>query len=216
MNTRIKNLYNQEQETDKLTNLKRKDMMHQMPKLPYEMEALAPLMSKETFDFHYGKHLQTYVNNLNKLIVGTPYESLELEQIVCQADGGIYNNAAQTWNHTFFFQLLTPEQPSLPDDLAGLLTRDFGSVDQFKEDFTKAALGLFGSGWVWLVLGKDGKLSLLPTPNAGNPLKDGLKPLLVIDVWEHAYYIDYRNNRGAFIEAFWKLINWEKVADLLG
>ncbi|MDY6254145.1 superoxide dismutase [Parabacteroides faecalis] len=216
MNTRIKNLYNQEQETDKLTNLKRNDMMHQMPKLPYEMEALAPLMSKETFDFHYGKHLQTYVNNLNKLIAGTPYENLELEQIVCQADGGIYNNAAQTWNHTFFFQLLTPEQPSLPDDLAGLLTRDFGSVDQFKEDFTKAALGLFGSGWVWLVLGKDGKLSLLPTPNAGNPLKDGLKPLLVIDVWEHAYYIDYRNNRAAFIEAFWKLVNWEKVADLLG
>lgn len=190
--------------------------MHQMPKLPYEMEALAPLMSKETFDFHYGKHLQTYVNNLNKLIVGTPYENLKLEQIVCQADGGIYNNAAQTWNHTFFFQLLTPEQPSLPDDLAGLLTRDFGSVDQFKEDFTKAALGLFGSGWVWLVLGKDGKLSLLPTSNAGNPLKDGLKPLLVIDVWEHAYYIDYRNNRAAFIEAFWKLVNWEKVADLLG
>ena len=216
MNTRIRNLYNQEQETDKLTNLKRKDMMHQMPKLPYEMEALAPLMSKETFDFHYGKHLQTYVNNLNKLIVGTPYENLELKQIVCQADGGIYNNAAQTWNHTFFFQLLTPKQPSLPDDLAGLLTRDFGSVDQFKEDFTKAALGLFGSGWVWLVLGKDGKLSLLPTPNAGNPLKDGLKPLLVIDVWEHAYYIDYRNNRAAFIEAFWKLVNWEKVADLLG
>ena len=104
----------------------------------------------------------------------------------------------------------------MPDDLAGLLTRDFGSVDQFKEDFTKAALGLFGSGWVWLVLGKDGKLSLLPTPNAGNPLKDGLKPLLVIDVWEHAYYIDYRNNRAAFIEAFWKLVNWEKVADLLG
>ena len=191
-------------------------MMHQMPKLPYEMEALAPLMSKETFDFHYGKHLQTYVNNLNKLIIGTPYENLELEQIVCQADGGIYNNAAQTWNHTFFFQLLTPKQPSLPDDLAGLLTRDFGSVDQFKEDFTKAALGLFGSGWVWLVLGKDGKLSLRPTSNAGNPLKDGLKPLLVIDVWEHAYYIDYRNNRAAFIEAFWKLVDWEKVADLLG
>ena len=190
--------------------------MHQMPKLPYEMEALAPLMSKETFDFHYGKHLQTYVNNLNKLIVGTPYENQKLEQIVCQADGGIYNNAAQTWNHTFFFQLLNPEQPSLPDDLAGLLTRDFGSVDQFKEDFTKAALGLFGSGWGWLVLGKDGKLSLLPTPNAGNPLKDGLKPLLVIDVWEHAYYIDYRNNRAAFIEAFWNLVNWEKVADLLG
>ena len=187
-------------------------MNHLMPELPYSMEALALLMSKETLDFHYGKHLQAYVNNLNKLIVGTPFEDMDLEQIICKADGGIYNNAAQTWNHTFFFQSLTPEQTAVPDDLVGILTRDFGSVEQFKDAFTKAASTLFGSGWTWLVADKDGKLSILPMTNAGNPLTKGLKPILVIDVWEHAYYIDFRNNRGAFIEAFWKLVDWEKVA----
>ncbi len=187
-------------------------MNHLMPKLPYAMGDLTPLMSKETFDFHYGKHLQAYVNNLNKLIEGTPFEDMDLEKIICKADGGIYNNAAQAWNHTFFFQSLTPKQMPMPDDLAGVLAKNFGSVEQFKDSFVKAASTLFGSGWTWLVADKEGKLSILPMPNAGNPLTLGLKPLLVIDVWEHAYYIDYRNNRGAFIEAFWKLVDWEKVA----
>lgn len=188
-------------------------MNHPMPSLPYAAEALAPYMSKETIDFHYGKHLQTYVDNLNKLIPGTPYEKMSLEQIIRKADGPVFNNAAQTWNHTFFFQTLTPQPTAVPEKLAELLTRDFGSVDAFKEAFTKAALGLFGSGWVWLVSDKQHKLSIVSTPNAGNPLTQGLKPILVIDVWEHAYYIDYRNRRAAFIEAFWNLVDWEKVAE---
>ena len=175
-------------------------MNHPMPSLPYAAEALAPYMSKETIDFHYGKHLQTYVDNLNKLIPGTPYEKMS-------------NNAAQTWNHTFFFQTLTPQPAAVPEKLTELLTRDFGSVEAFKEAFNKAALGLFGSGWVWLVSDKQHKLSIVSTPNAGNPLTQGLKPILVIDVWEHAYYIDYRNRRAAFIEAFWNLVDWAKVAE---
>ena len=159
-------------------------MNHPMPSLPYAAEALAPHMSKETIDFHYGKHLQTYVDNLNKLIPGTPYEKMSLEQIIRKADGPVFNNAAQTWNHTFFFQTLTPQPTAVPEKLAELLTRDFGSVDAFKEAFTKAALGLFGSGWTWLVSDKQHKLSIISTSNAGNPLTQGLKPILVIDVWE--------------------------------
>ena len=188
-------------------------MIHKMPELPYKMEELAPLMSKETFDYHYGKHLQAYVNNLNALIVGTPFEKMELEDIIRKADGGIFNNAAQTWNHTFFFQTLTPSETPVPEKLEEILSANFGSVQIFKEEFTNAALKLFGSGWVWLVSDKDGKLSIWGSGNAGNPLTQGLKPLLVIDVWEHAYYIDYRNNRKAYIDSFWKLVNWKKVAE---
>ena len=163
-------------------------MNHPMPSLPYAAEALAPHMSKETIDFHYGKHLQTYVDNLNKLIPGTPYEKMSLEQIIRKADGPVFNNAAQTWNHTFFFQTLTPQPTAVPEKLAELLTRDFGSVDAFKEAFTKAALGLFGSGWTWLVSDKQHKLSIISTSNAGNPLTQGLKPILVIDrYWSSMY-----------------------------
>lgn len=187
-------------------------MKHLLPELPYQLEALAPKMSKETLEYHYGKHLQTYIDNLNKLIAGTPYEEKTLEQILLEAEGPMFNNAAQTWNHTFFFDTLTPQQPKMPQPLADALTRDFGSVETFKEKFTQAATTLFGSGWTWLVSDKDGHLSIVSEPNAGNPLKKGLKPLLVIDVWEHAYYIDYRNRRAAFIEAFWTLVDWQKVA----
>ncbi|WP_338158141.1 superoxide dismutase [uncultured Phocaeicola sp.] len=187
-------------------------MTHTMPELPYPMEALAPHMSKETLDYHYGKHLQTYVDNLNKLIPGTPYENSTLEEMVCKAEGPVFNNAAQAWNHTFFFQSLTPAQAEMPASLQEALTRDFGSVEAFKEAFTKSAVGLFGSGWAWLVADAQGKLSIKAESNAGNPLRQGLKPVLVVDVWEHAYYIDYRNRRAAFVEAFWKLVDWEKVA----
>lgn len=138
---------------------------------------------------------------------------LSLEDIICKADGAIFNNAAQTWNHTFFFQTLTSHSDVIPQKLDALLTSNFGSAEAFKEQFTKAALGLFGSGWVWLAADKEGKLFILPESNAGNPLTKGYTPLLVIDVWEHAYYIDYRNRRAAYIEAFWKLVNWEKVAE---
>ena len=188
-------------------------MKHTMPELPYALEALAPKMSRETLEYHYGKHLQTYVDNLNKLIVGTPYEAQPLDEIVRHADGGIFNNAAQTWNHTFFFRMLTPEQPAMPASLAERLACDFGSVEAFREQFTKAALGLFGSGWVWLVVDKQGRLSIVAKPNAGNPLTDGLRPVLTLDVWEHAYYIDYRNRRADFIAAWWELVDWRKVAD---
>ena len=188
-------------------------MKHTMPELPYALEALAPKMSKETLDYHYGKHLQTYVDNLNKLIPGTPYEEMPLDEIVRKADGGIFNNAAQTWNHTFFFRMLTPAQKPMPAKLAAKLAEAFGSVEAFKEEFTKAAVGLFGSGWAWLAMDKAGKLSIVAKSNAGNPMTDGLRPVMTADVWEHAYYIDYRNRRAEFMAAFWELIDWQKVAD---
>lgn len=188
-------------------------MTHTMPQLPYTLEALAPKMSGETLEYHYGKHLQTYIDNLNKLIVGTPYETMPLEEIVCKADGTIFNNAAQTWNHTFFFDTLTPAQQPIPEKLAAALAKEFGSVEAFKEAFSKAAVGLFGSGWAWLAEGPDGKLSILAELNAGNPMTRGLKPLLTVDVWEHAYYIDYRNRRAEFVKNWWNLVDWQKVAD---
>lgn len=188
-------------------------MIHEMPKLPYGMEELAPSMSKETFDFHYGKHLQTYVNNLNKLIAGTKFEEMPIEEIIKNSDGGIFNNAAQTWNHTFFFETLTPKQGEMPEKLAAKLAEDFGGAEKFKEEFTKAAVGLFGAGWAWLVQDVDGKLKIVTKSNAGNPITDNQTPLMVVDVWEHAYYIDYRNNRAGFVEAVWNLIDWNKVAE---
>ena len=162
-------------------------MKHSMPQLPYTMEALAPYMSQETLEYHYGKHLQTYVDNLNKLIAGTPFENMTLEDIIRKADGGIFNNAAQTWNHTFFFETLTPRQTAMPDKLVQKLTEDFGSPEAFKQEFTQKATTLFGSGWVWLTEDTQGKLSIQTEPN-------------------------YRNRRAAFIEAFWNLTDWEKVA----
>lgn len=201
---------------DTLSNSKnRQTMKHTLPQLPYKTEALAPKMSAETFEYHYGKHLQTYIDNLNKLIEGTPYAEMPLDEIVRKADGGVFNNAAQTWNHTFFFLTLTPDQRPMPEKLAAVLARDFGSVEAFREAFTKAAVGLFGSGWTWLAQQPDGKLVIVAESNAGNPMTRGLKPLLTVDVWEHAYYIDYRNRRAEFVKNWWDLVDWQKVADRL-
>ena len=190
-------------------------MKHSLPELPYSQYALAPAMSAETLEYHYGKHLQTYIDNLNRMIEGSPYEDMPVEDIIRKSTGGIYNNAAQTWNHTFFFQTLTPGQVPVPERLEKALTETFGSVNAFKEEFSKAAISLFGSGWVWLVEDAEGKLSILQEPNAGNPMTKGLKPILTVDVWEHAYYIDYRNRRAAYIEAWWNLVDWKKVEERL-
>ena len=190
-------------------------MKHLLPELPYSQYALAPAMSAETIEYHYGKHLQTYIDNLNRMIESSPYEDMSLEDIIKKATGGIYNNAAQTWNHTFFFQTLSPAPVEMPENLSAALTENFGSVEAFKDEFTKAAISLFGSGWTWLAEDQDGKLSILQESNAGNPMTKGLKPLLTVDVWEHAYYIDYRNRRAAYIDAWWNLIHWGKVAERL-
>ena len=188
-------------------------MVHVLPQLPYAADALAPKMSKETIEYHYGKHHQAYVNNLNNLIPGTPYENMPLEEIIVKAESGpIYNNAAQVWNHTFFFFTLSPTPKSMPSGpLAEAIDRDFGSFDAFKEQFTSAAAALFGSGWTWLVKDRNGKLSIVSESNAGNPLRKGLHPLLTVDVWEHAYYIDYRNVRPDYLKNFWELVDWNTV-----
>ena len=187
-------------------------MKHLLPELPYQLEALAPKMSKETLEYHYGKHLQTYIDNLNKLIAGTPYEEKTLEQILLEAEGPMFYNAAQTWNHTFFFDTLTPQQPEIPHPLADALTRDFGAVETFKEKSTQSPTTLFGSGWTWMVSDKVGHLSIVSESNAGNPLKKGLKPLLVIDVWEHAYYLDYQNRRADHVNELWSIVDWDAVS----
>ena len=187
-------------------------MTHELPKLPYALDALAPQISEETMLYHYGKHHKAYVDNLNRLIVGTPWQDASLEEIVLGADGAIFNNAAQTWNHTFFFLSLSPDPKSVPTGaLAEAINRDFGSFDAMKETMTKAAAGQFGSGWAWLVKDKNGKLSIVAESNAGNPMTRGLKPLLNIDVWEHAYYIDYRNRRPDFLQALWDRVDWKVV-----
>ena len=186
-------------------------MIYTLPPLPYAPDALEPRMSKETIDYHYGKHLQTYIDNLNRLIAGTHYEHMPLEKIIITSDGPLFNNAAQVWNHTFFFDSLTPEPELIPLELADYFIRDFGSEENFKEKFKNAAVGVFGSGWAWLAQDKDGRLHIIQESNAGNPLRAGFKPLLTIDVWEHAYYIDYRNRRAAFVDSCWDLISWKKV-----
>lgn len=190
-------------------------MKHLLPELPYAPDALAPGMSRETIEFHYGKHLQTYIDNLNRLIEGTPFADSSLDEIVRRADGAVFNNAAQTWNHTFFFLTLTPHQAPMPEKLAVRLSEAFGSVENFLSEFTKAATGLFGSGWAWLTEDKDGRLSIVQTQNAGNPMTSGLTPLMTVDVWEHAYYIDYRNRRADYVAACLRLIDWEKVSGRL-
>jgi superoxide dismutase, Fe-Mn family len=185
-------------------------MAFTLPPLPYAKDALAPFISAETLDFHYGKHHQAYVTNLNKLIEGKPEEKKSLEEIILSSDGGTFNNAAQVWNHTFYWSSIKPHGGGQPTgDLAAAITRDFGSFDKFKEDFATAAATQFGSGWAWLVL-KSGKLSVTKTANADLPLKHGQKALLTIDVWEHAYYIDYRNARPKYIDTFLtSLANWD-------
>ena len=191
-------------------------MAFTLPDLPYAMNALEPMISKKTLEFHHGKHHQAYVNNLNNLVPGTEFEDASLEAIIMKASGGIFNNGAQVWNHTFYFEALSPEPLKSPGkELGGLLERDFGSMDHFREDFEKAAATLFGSGWAWLVMDKGGKLSIVQTANAGNPLRDGLKPLMTADVWEHAYYLDYQNKRPEYLENFWKVLDWNVVGERL-
>jgi Fe-Mn family superoxide dismutase len=187
-------------------------MAFELPPLPYAQNALEPTISAETLEYHYGKHHQTYVNNLNNLVPGTEFEGLSLEEIITKASGGIFNNAAQVWNHTFYWNCMTPDAKGGPSgELAADIDKTFGSFDQFKEDFSKSAATNFGSGWTWLVKKKDGSIAIVNTSNAGCPLTEGQTPLLTVDVWEHAYYIDYRNARPKYLEAFWGLVNWDFV-----
>ena len=190
-------------------------MKHELMTLPYALDALAPLMSKETLEFHYGKHHQTYVNNLNNLIAGTKFENSTLVEIILESDGGLFNNAAQVYNHDFFWKGLTPTQDEIPSKVEEVLCKTFGSVEKFKEEFTAKAIGQFGSGWAWLVQDENQELKIVTTSNAANPLTQNLKPILVCDVWEHAYYIDVRNARPKFLENFWKLVNWNFVEENL-
>ena len=186
-----------------------------LPELPYAIDALAPAISRETLEFHWGKHHQTYVNNLNNLVEGTDWAEKSLEEIILGAEGGLFNNAAQVYNHTFFWSSMTPQGGGEPKGaLKDALVDTWGSVEAFVKAFSDAAAGNFGSGWTWLVKDADGKLSILNTSNADTPIRHGLKPLLTIDVWEHAYYIDYRNARPVFIKAFFeKLVNWAFVEE---
>ena len=188
-------------------------MKHELPALPYEKNALEPFISAETIDYHYGKHHQTYVTNLNNLIAGTEFENLSLEDIVRKSSGGIFNNAAQVWNHTFYWNGMKPNGGGKPTGaLAEAIDKAFGSFDTFKEEFSKCAVTTFGSGWAWLVKNADGSLALVSTSNAGCPLTAGQKPLLTIDVWAHAYYIVYRNARPKYVEDFFNVVNWDFVA----
>lgn len=187
-------------------------MTHKLPELPYALEALNPHISKQTLEFHHGKHVLTYVNNLNNLIGGTKFEDATLETMIREADGGIYNNAAQVWNHTFYFATFSPKPRKAPEGaLLQAIERDFGSFDKFKEAFTQASTSLFGSGWSWLVKDASGKLSIHKESNAGNPMREGLVPLLTCDVWEHAYYLDYQNRRADYVKNFWDLVDWAIV-----
>ncbi|MEP1741400.1 MAG: Fe-Mn family superoxide dismutase [Kangiellaceae bacterium] len=192
-------------------------MSVELPALPYAMDALEPVISKETLEFHYGKHHQAYVTKLNDAIKGTDLENADLEEIVKTSEGGIFNNAAQVWNHTFYWNCMAPNAGGEPTGkIAEAINESFGSFEAFKEQFSQAAATLFGSGWAWLVKNKEGKLEITQEVNAGNPMTSGLKPLLTCDVWEHAYYVDYRNARPTYIESFWKLVNWEFVNQQLG
>ena len=181
-----------------------------LPNLPYKKDALAPFMSEETLEFHHGKHHNAYITNLNSLIKDTPQEKMSLEEIILTSEGALFNNAAQTWNHTFFWQSLSPTGNREPYGLIQeLIKNKWGSFDSFKVEFTKAGIANFGSGWTWLVLNKNRELEIFNTSNANTPMTSGLHALLCVDVWEHAYYIDYRNSRGDFLKSFWNLVNWE-------
>jgi Fe-Mn family superoxide dismutase len=193
-------------------------MQHELPPLPYAMDALAPHISKETFEFHYGKHHQAYVTNLNNLIKGTEFENANLEDIIKKSSGGIFNNSAQVWNHTFFWHSMKPGGGGQPTGkVADAINKKWGSYDAFKEAFSKSAVGNFGSGWTWLVKKPDGSVDIANTSNAGTPLTTADKALITIDVWEHAYYIDYRNARPKFVETYLtSLVNWEFANKNLG
>jgi superoxide dismutase, Fe-Mn family len=189
-------------------------MEHKLPELPYARSALAPHISEETLDFHYGKHHAAYVTNLNKLVAGTEFESLDLEAIIHKATPGpVFNNAAQVWNHTFYWHSLSPQGGGDPSGrLADLIVQTWGSIDAFRQKFSEAAAGNFGSGWTWLVQRADGSLAIVNTSNAATPLTGDDRALLTCDVWEHAYYIDYRNVRPDYLKAFWQLVNWDFAA----
>lgn len=185
-------------------------MSFTLPELPYAKTALAPHMSEETLNFHHGKHHNAYVTNLNNLIPGTKFEKMSLEEIILSSDGGVFNNAAQIWNHTFFWNSLAPNAGGNPTGKVNdLINEAWGSFEAFKDAFTKSAAGNFGSGWTWLVQNSQGKLEIVNTSNAATPLTSKLNPILTLDVWEHAYYIDYRNVRADFIKGFWSLANWD-------
>lgn len=189
-------------------------MKHELPELPYARDALEPHISAETLEYHYGKHHQAYVTNLNNLVEGSEYEGKTLEEIVQSAPaGGVFNNAAQVWNHTFYWNCLSPNGGGEPTGaLADAINTAFGSFDAFKEQFSASCVGNFGSGWTWLVKNDDGSVEILNTSNAGTALTSGKTPLMTCDVWEHAYYIDYRNARPAYVGAFWNLVNWDFIA----
>jgi Fe-Mn family superoxide dismutase len=190
---------------------------HELPKLPYPQNALEPHISAETLEFHYGKHHATYVTNLNKLIAGTEFQSASLEDIIKKASGGIFNNAAQVWNHTFYWNCLSPKGGGEPKGaLAKAIDSAFGSFGDFKEKFSASAAGNFGSGWTWLVKNAKGGVEIANTSNAGNPMTINLTPLMTCDVWEHAYYIDYRNARPKYVEAYWNLVNWDFISKNFG
>jgi Fe-Mn family superoxide dismutase len=187
-------------------------MEHTLPPLPYAKDALQPTMSAETLEFHYGKHHQAYVTNLNNLIKGTEFENLSLEEIIKKSQGGIFNNSAQVWNHTFFWNCMKPNGGGAPTGpVADAINAKWGSFDKFKEEFQKSAVSNFGSGWTWLVKKTDGTVDIVNTSNAGTPLTTENKALLTVDVWEHAYYIDYRNARPKFVESWWNIVNWDFV-----
>jgi len=187
-------------------------MSIQLPPLPYPKTALAPYISEETLEYHHGKHHQTYVDNLNKLLPGSGLEGLSLEEIIKKSQGGHFNNAAQVWNHTFYWHCLSPETNQSPQGaLSAAIDKKFGSFAEFQQQFTQTALTTFGSGWAWLIKKADGEVDLLSTSNAQCPLTQNLRPLLTCDVWEHAYYVDYRNARAKYLEAFWKITNWRFV-----
>ena len=187
-------------------------MIFELPKLPYSADALAPIISEQTINLHYGKHLQTYITNLNNLIVGSKFENADLETIVSQGDGAIFNNAGQTLNHTLYFLQLSPNGGGAPTGaLSEAINKKWGSFEEFKKEFSAAAVGLFGSGWAWLAKDGNGELQILKESNAGNPLTKGMKPVLTFDVWEHAYYVDYQNRRAEHIEKIWEIIDWKTV-----
>ena len=189
-------------------------MEHKLPALPYAINALEPYISTETIEFHYGKHHQAYVTNLNKLIEGTEFENASLEEIIRKSSGGIFNNAAQVWNHTFYWNGLKPNGGGSPTgELAEAIDVKWGSFDAFKSAFAQCAMTTFASGWAWLVKRSDGSLDLVSTSNAATPLTTDVKSLLTCDVWEHAYYIDYRNGRAGYVEKFWNIVNWDFVSE---
>lgn len=191
-------------------------MTFELPKLPYSPDALEPYISAKTIEFHYGKHHQTYVTKLNAMLPGTQFEDSTLETIVKQATGGVFNNGAQVWNHTFYWEGFSGRRNTAPQgDLLELIERDFGTYDEFKAKFTDAAINLFGSGWTWFTMKPDNSLTIVQTGNAGNPMREGQAILLACDLWEHAYYLDYQNRRPDYLAAFWNLVDWDIVASRL-